>query len=77
MTLDDRPDQEIFALNFVDGQYHGEGFLGLLTAALNCLKAHGIKWLTFFVDEGCPEGEALKALGFQLVGTYVCHRIKL
>ena len=77
MTLDDDPHQEIFALDFVDGKHHGEPFQALLTAALNLLKSHGTKWLTFFVDEGCPEGEVLKALGFRLVGTFICHRIKL
>ncbi len=77
MTLDDDPHQEIFALEFADGQYHGEAFRGLLTAALNCLKARGTKWLTFFVDEGAPEGEALRTLGFRLVGTFVCHRLAL
>ena len=77
MTLDNSPHQEIFALEFVDEQYHSEGFRALLTAALNLLKAHGTKWLTFFVDEGCPQGELLKALGFRLVGTFICHRAAL
>lgn len=77
MTLDGGPHQEIFALDFVDGQHHGEPFQALLTAALNCLKEKGTRWLTFFVDEGCPEGEALKALGFRLVGTFICHRLTL
>lgn len=77
MTLDGDPHEEIFALEFVDGQAHDEAFRALLTAALNLLKAHGTKWLTFFVDEGCPEGAALKALGFRLVGTFVCHRLTL
>ena len=77
MTLDNSPHQEIFALEFVDEQYHSEGFRALLTAALNLLKAHGTKWLTFFVDEGCPQGELLKDLGFRLVGTFVCHRAAL
>ena len=77
MTLDGRPDEEIFALEFADGQYHEEAFRALLSAALNCLKANGTKWLTFFVDEGAPEGEILKALGFRLVGGYVCYRLKL
>lgn len=77
MTLDGDPHEEIFALEFVDGQYHEGAFRALLTAALNLLKAHGTKWLTFFVDEGCPQGEALKALGFRLVGTFVCHRLTL
>lgn len=75
MTLDGDPHQEIFALEFVDGQYHEGAFQALLTAALNLLKAHGTKWLTFFVDEGCPQGETLKALGFRLVGTFICHRL--
>ena len=77
MTLDNSPHQEIFALEFVDEQYHSEGFRALLTAALNLLKAHGTKWLTFFVDEGCPQGELLKDLGFRLVGTFICHRAAL
>lgn len=77
MTLDDGPHQEIFALDFVDGAHHEELFQALLTAALNCLKEKGTRWLTFFVDEGCPEGEALKALGFRLVGTFICHRLTL
>ena len=75
MTLDDEPHQEIFALEFADGQRHGEAFRALLTAALGCLKARGTNWLTFFVDEGAPEGEILKELGFRLVGTFVCHRL--
>lgn len=75
MTLDGKPHEEIFALEFVDGQSHDEAFQALLTAALNLLKAHGTKWLTFFVDEGCPQGELLKALSFRLVGTFVCHRL--
>ena len=75
MTLDGKPHEEIFALEFVDGQSHDEAFQALLTAALNLLKAHGTKWLTFFVDEGCPQGETLKALGFRLVGTFICHRL--
>ena len=74
MTLDDEPHQEIFALEFADGQRHGEAFRALLTAALGCLKTRGTNWLTFFVDEGAPEGEILKELGFRLVGTFVCHR---
>ena len=49
----------------------------LLTAALNCLKSNGTKWLTFFVDEDCPEGEVLRQLGFRLVGTFICHRLTL
>ena len=77
MTLDGDPHQEIFALGFVDGQYHEGAFRELLAAALNCLKANGTRWLTFFVDEGCPEGETLKALGFRLVGTFLCHRLTL
>lgn len=77
MTLDGKPHEEIFALGFVDGQYHEKSFQGLLTAALNLLKAHGAKWLTFFVDEGCPQGEVLQSLGFRLVGTFVCHRMAL
>lgn len=75
MTLDGKPHEEIFALEFVDGQSHDEAFQALLTAALNLLKAHGTKWLTFFVDEGCPQGETLKTLGFRLVGTFICHRL--
>lgn len=77
MTLDGDPHEEIFALEFADGQYHEGAFQALLTAALNLLNAHGTKWLTFFVDEGCPQGELLKALGFRLVGTFVCHRVAL
>ena len=77
MTLDGDPHEEIFALEFADGQYHSEGFQALLTAALNCLKEKGARWLTFFVDEGCPEGEVLKELGFRLVGTFICHRLTL
>lgn len=77
MTLDGDPHEEIFALDFVDGKHHGEPFQALLTAALNCLKSNGTKWLTFFVDEDCPEGEALKKLGFRLVGTFICHRLVL
>lgn len=75
MTLDGKPHEEIFALGFVDGQYHEGAFQALLAAALNCLKSNGTKWLTFFVDEGCPEGEVLQSLGFRLVGTFVCHRL--
>ena len=77
MTLDGGPHQEIFALDFADGRHHKESFQALLTAALNCLKERGTRWLTFFVDEGCPEGAVLKELGFRLVGTFICHRIKL
>lgn len=77
MTLDGGPHQEIFALEFADGKHHGEPFQALLTAALNCLKEKGTRWLTFFVDEDCPEGEALKVLGFRLVGTFICHRLAL
>lgn len=77
MTLDGKPHEEIFALGFADGQSHDGAFRALLTAALNLLKAHGTKWLTFFVDEGCPEGAVLKGLGFRLVGTFVCHRLAL
>ena len=77
MTLDDDPHQEIFALEFADGRRHAEAFRAMLAAALNCLKAHGTKWLTFFVDEGAPEGDVLKELGFRLVGTFVCHRLAL
>lgn len=77
MTLGGGPHQEIFALGSVDGQYHGEDFQALLTAALNCLKEKGTRWLTFFVDEGCSEGEVLKELGFRLVGTFICHRLTL
>lgn len=77
MTLDGGPHEEIFALDFVDGKHHGDPFRALLTAALNLLKAHGTKWLTFFVDEGCPEGEVLQSLGFRLVGTFICHRLTL
>ena len=75
MTLDGNLHEEIFALGFVDGQSHEGAFRALLTAALNCLKSNGTKWLTFFVDEGCPEGEVLQSLGFRLVGTFVCHRL--
>lgn len=77
MTLGGEPHQEIFALEFADGRRHEERFRVLLAAALNCLKAHGAKWLTFFVDEDAPEGEILKELGFRLVGTFVCHRLIL
>lgn len=77
MTLDGDPHEEIFALEFVDGQSHDEAFQALLAAALNCLKSNGTKWLTFFVDEGCPQGEVLKSLGFRLVGTFICHRLAL
>lgn len=77
MTIDEDPHQEIFALEFADGQYREGPFRALLTAGLNTLKERGTKYLTFFVDVGSPQGEALKALGFQLVGTYMCHRIKL
>lgn len=77
MTMDDEPHQEIFALEFADGAHHRGSFQALLTAALNCLKERGTRWLTFFVDEGCPEGETLKALGFRLVGTFICHRLAL
>ena len=64
--------QEIFALEFADES----AFRGLLTAALNHLKACGMKYLTFFVDSG-EEGKILTELGFQLVGGYVCYRLKL
>lgn len=77
MTIDENPHKEIFALEFADGQYRAGPFRALLTASLNTLKEKGAKYLTFFVDEGCPEGEALAALGFQLVGTYLGYRIKL
>ena len=77
MTLDGDPHEEIFALEFVDGQSHQGAFQALLAAALNCLKSNGTKWLTFFVDEDCPQGKALKKLGFRLVGTFVCHRLAL
>ena len=75
MTLGGKPHQEIFALDFVDGKCHGEPFQALLAAALNCLKEKGTKWLTFFVDEGFPGADALKALGFRLVGTFILHRL--
>ena len=74
MTLDGDPHEEIFALEFADRQSHQGAFRVLLAAALNCLNSNGTKWLTFFVDEDCPEGEILKELGFRLVGTFVCHR---
>ncbi len=77
MTLDGDPHEEIFALEFADRKHHGEPFRALLTAALNCLKGKGTRWLTFFVDEGCPEGEVLQSLGFRLVGTFICHRLTL
>ena len=77
MTIDEGPHKEIFALEFADGQYREGSFRALLTAGLNTLKEKGAKYLTFFVDVGGSEGEALKALGFQLVGAYICHRIKL
>lgn len=64
--------QEIVALEFADES----AFRGLLTAALNHLKAHRMKYLTFFVDSG-EEGKILTELGFQLVGGYVCHRLTL
>lgn len=64
--------QEIVALEFADEN----AFRRLLTAALNHLKAHGMKYLTFFVDSG-EEGKILTELGFQLVGGYVCHRLTL
>lgn len=75
MTLDDEPHQEIFALEFADGRYHEGAFRALLAVALNLLKSHGTKWITSFVDEGCPEGDVLKSLGFRLVGTFICHRL--
>ena len=65
--------QEIFALEYADEN----AFRGLLTAALNHLKTRGMKYLTFFVDDGSEEGKILTELGFQLVGGYVCHRLKL
>ena len=74
MTLDGDPHEEIFALEFADRQSHQGAFRVLLAAALNCLNSNSTKWLTFFVDEDCPEGEILKDLGFRLVGTFVCHR---
>ena len=74
MTLDGDPHEEIFALEFADRQSHQGAFRVLLAAALNCLNSNGTRWLTFFVDEDCPEGEILKELGFRLVGTFVCHR---
>ena len=77
MTIDENPHKEIFALEFADGQYRAGPFRALLTASLNTLKEKGAKYLTFFVDVGRPEGEALMALGFQLVGTYLGYRIKL
>ena len=64
--------QEIFALEYADEN----AFRGLLTAALNHLKTHKMKYLTFFVDSG-EEGKILTQLGFQLVGGYVCHRLTL
>ena len=77
MTLDGDPHEEIFALEFADRQSHQGAFRVLLAAALNCLNSNGTKWLTFFVDEDCPEGEILKELGFRLVGTFICHRLTL
>ena len=75
VLMTDRGDehQEIFALEFAD-EY---AFRNLLTAALNHLKARKMKYLTFFVDDGSEEGKILTELGFQLVGGYVAHRIRL
>ena len=63
---------EIFALEFPDE----DASRRLLTAALNHLKARRAKYLTFFVDS-VEEGNVLTGLGFQLVGRYVCHRLRL
>lgn len=68
---------EIFALGFADGQYREEPFRALLTAALNTLKKQGMKYLTFFVDVGAPEGAVLDLLGFKLIGVFVLYRLKL
>lgn len=75
LLMTDRGDehQEIFALEFAD-EYT---FRNLLTAALNHLKARKMKYLTFFVDDGSQEGQILTELGFQLVGGYAAHRVKL
>ena len=69
--------QEIFALEFVDGQYRAEPFRALLTAVLNLLKEKGTKWLTFFVDVGKPESEALDKMGFRRVGEFRAYRLRL
>lgn len=69
--------QEIFALEFADGQYREKPFRALLAVGLNALKAQGAKFLTFFVEDGAKGGEVLTALGFQLVGGFVAYRIKL
>ena len=69
--------QEIFALEFADGQYRAEPFRALLTAALNVLKEKGTKWLTFFVDVGQPESEALDKMGFRCVGEFRAYRVRL
>lgn len=69
--------QEIFALEFADGQYHEGPFRALLIAGLNYLKGQDAKYLTFFIDDGSECGQALTGLGFQLVGGYVCHRLTL
>lgn len=77
MTMDEDPHQEIFALEFADGVYREGPFRALLTASLNTLKAHGSKYLTFFVDHDFEARYVLDTLGFTLVGGYVCHEIKL
>ena len=69
--------QEIFALEFADGQYREGAFRALLTAALNHLKARKTKYLTFFVQNSSECGHILTGLGFQLEGGYVCHRLTL
>jgi len=69
--------QEIFALSFADGRYREGPFRALLAAGLNALKERGVKYLTFFVDDGGEGGDVLTELGFQLVGGYVLFRLTL
>jgi len=69
--------QEIFALSFADGQYREGPFRALLAAGLNALKERGVKYLTFFVDDGEEGGDVLTELGFQLVGGYAAFRVTL
>lgn len=69
--------QEIFSLGSADGQYREGPCRALLTAGLNALKARGVKYLTCFIEDGAKDGEALTALGFQLVGRSTAYRIQL
>ena len=65
---------EIFAAVFADGRFRPDSFQALMAAGLNAIhRAHG-KYLTFFTDVDCPEGEVLRRMGFQFMGTYIGFR---